>query len=223
MKNGKWQFEEVNCGVCGKNNTKLFCKRKGIETGIVYNVVRCRDCGFTYVNPRLNSESLLKLYDKDYYDEEKFIKQANYEEREKGIETEKISLIDSVLCRKPFRPGQTFLDVGCGMGGLMRDAMDVGYKVTGIEWSEDAYNYLKGKGLDVYRGEFENIDLDGKKFDVITAIAVLEHMRNPMPFFEKVSASLKSGGIFYYVTILTTLAGPRQSPVLIKSASGMPT
>lgn len=195
-----WRFEEVKCGICGSGNSGLLYKKRGIETGFLYNIVRCRECGFVYVSPRLTSNSLLKLYDKDYYHKENFIKQATFDEREKGIETEKISLIESVQCRKKFQKGQTLLDVGCGLGGLLYDAKRVGYKVTGIEWSDDAYNYLRNRGLDVYLGEFENIDLGGKKFDVITAIAVLEHMRNPMPFFEKVSDCLNKGGIFYYVT-----------------------
>jgi len=94
------------------------------------------------------------------------------------------------------------------------DAMSAGYKISGIEYSKDAYDYLKRQGLNVYLGEFENVDVYEEKFDIITAIAVLEHVRDPMAFFRKISSCLKPGGVFFYVTanfdsLISKILGPK--------------
>ena len=54
-------MEFVVCNLCNSNSTKPLMKIDG------FNIVKCRNCGLTYVNPRLKPVSLHKIYNKNYY------------------------------------------------------------------------------------------------------------------------------------------------------------
>src|SRR3989338_7064791 len=48
----------------------LFCHRRNAEKlyPALLNVVRCRECGLIYADPRLRQEEVLKLYSREYFE-----------------------------------------------------------------------------------------------------------------------------------------------------------
>ena len=72
----------------------------------------------------------------------------------------------------------TFLDVGCGMGHLMRNLIKKGYVGNGIEASNDALKkYLKDfKPDNVLLAGAENIPFANNSFDVVICLDVMEHL-----------------------------------------------
>jgi ubiquinone/menaquinone biosynthesis C-methylase UbiE len=51
-----------------------------------------------------------------------------------------------------------------------------------------------------YKGQLENIDFGGRRFDVIYCSNLLEHVPDPFVFLRKCAALLHRGGVIYGVT-----------------------
>lgn len=92
------------------------------------------------------------------------------------------------LCKK----GSKVLDVGCYTGDLLTSLPD-GYLKYGIEMSHEASNLAKMRDIRIIGNDLYNINTT-TKFDVITAIDVIEHTDNPKEFIQKLSLLLETNG-----------------------------
>jgi cyclopropane-fatty-acyl-phospholipid synthase len=103
------------------------------------------------------------------------------------------------------RPGDHFLDVGCGWGGLLRWAAHCyGAKALGVTVSESQFDYAQeqfkatgaGAAIEVRLDDFR--DLKGMQFDRIASVGMYEHVgeRNLSDYFRTISKLLRPGGIF---------------------------
>jgi cyclopropane-fatty-acyl-phospholipid synthase len=112
-----------------------------------------------------------------------------------------------LICRKlRLQPGERFLDLGCGYGGLLMYAVErFGVQGLGITLSEQhgllARERIRAKGLGercrVEIMDYRDLDL-AQPFDKIAAIGIAEHVgeRRLPDFFRRVYALLKPGGLF---------------------------
>jgi 2-polyprenyl-6-hydroxyphenyl methylase/3-demethylubiquinone-9 3-methyltransferase len=113
--------------------------------------------------------------------------------------------------RRPYE-GLSFLDIGCG-GGLLSEPMArLGAEVTGIDPSErnigTARHHAEAQALSIdYRvGTAEALAGDGRRFDVILNMEVIEHVLDPAAFMATCASLLKPGGFMVVSTINRTLA-----------------
>jgi SAM-dependent methyltransferase len=96
--------------------------------------------------------------------------------------------------------GASFLEVGCGMGGYLLAARDIGYRVCGVEPS--AMHSAAARRLTDLRivdGYFEP-GLLGEKFDVILLSHVIEHIYLPKAFLASLALDLLPGGRLVVIT-----------------------
>jgi SAM-dependent methyltransferase len=71
-------------------------------------------------------------------------------------------------------------DIGFGFAQALLFFKNKKMKVSGIEPSKEGYEFAKKNGLDVNQGSIESTFIDVKqKFDLVTLLNVLEHLRNP--------------------------------------------
>ena len=78
----------------------------------------------------------------------------------------------------------TSLDIGCGTGALPLMLWEkLRLDVAGVEPSIDYRAYARAQGLTVY----PNLDDVTGKYDLVTCIHMLEHLREPRPFLEKLT------------------------------------
>lgn len=89
-------------------------------------------------------------------------------------------------------------DIGCNIGVLVNVFSEAGFNSTGYDLNNIAIE--KGRSL------FLNVEListpvesDGRQYDLLTAIDVLEHIKIPTEFFRSVLACLKPGGHLFVV------------------------
>ena len=101
-------------------------------------------------------------------------------------------------------PKAQVLDVGCGGGFLSNELAKNGYKVTGVDLSQDSLHVAKI--YDVTQSvKYEVADAyelpypDGS-FDVITAMDFLEHVERPGEIIKEFARVLKPGGVFFFHT-----------------------
>jgi 2-polyprenyl-6-hydroxyphenyl methylase/3-demethylubiquinone-9 3-methyltransferase len=109
------------------------------------------------------------------------------------------------LDEQGFRPleGKSALDVGCGAGLLTEPLARLGAVVTGIDASaeviEAARAHAAGTGIAInyLAGGVE--DLDGR-YDVVTAMEVIEHVADPQRFVDDLARRLGPGGLLIMST-----------------------
>jgi len=104
-----------------------------------------------------------------------------------------------------FRPltGKNALDVGCGAGLLAEPLARLGAKVTAVdaapELIEVAKAHAEGQGLAIdYRAT--GVEEVGGKFDLVTAMEVVEHVADPQQFIDSLAARLAPGGLMILST-----------------------
>ena len=104
------------------------------------------------------------------------------------------------------------LDIGCGGGLLSERIARLGASVTGIDITQNSIDIAKihafNSGLNI---NYINTDVSlfiknnsSKKFDLVIASEVVEHLDNRNLFFEEVSKLLKNKGILILTTINKT-------------------
>ena len=102
--------------------------------------------------------------------------------------------------------GEKLLDVGCGSGSLMFKARDKFKEVYGIDISPSRVEAAKKSAFEKF-GENNNfhflvcningrIDFPDGMFDVVTAIAIIEHVFDPYFVVGEIHRVLKPGGVF---------------------------
>lgn len=115
--------------------------------------------------------------------------------------------------------GAAVLDVGCGEGALLWGMRRLGLEVHGCDLSPPAVELARGLvGTDrVHVGTLNEVPYKPATFDCVVALEVIEHLPNPRPFLDSVTALLKPGGML----LLTTPNRHRVFAVL-KRALGRP-
>ncbi|HHC07991.1 MAG TPA: class I SAM-dependent methyltransferase [Actinobacteria bacterium] len=123
-----------------------------------------------------------------------------------------------VICRKlELRPGERFLDVGCGWGSLVLHAASrYGVEATGVTLSSEQAEYArlaaKRAGVDdrVTILERDYRELDGT-FDAIASVGMVEHVgaRQLPRYFRRLRSMLEPGGRLLNHGIVTRERGRR--------------
>jgi 2-polyprenyl-6-hydroxyphenyl methylase/3-demethylubiquinone-9 3-methyltransferase len=111
---------------------------------------------------------------------------------------------------RPFA-GLTLLDIGCGGGLLCEPLARLGFSVTGIDAAErnigTASNHAERSGLAIdYRLAMpEDLVAEGKTFDAVLSMEVVEHVSDVTLFLDAVGALCRPGGAMAGATMNRTL------------------
>lgn len=107
--------------------------------------------------------------------------------------------------------GLSLIDVGCG-GGLIAEPMRrLGFEVTGVDASTEnvgtARAHAEMMGLEIaYRAATaEQVAAEGRTFDVVLALEIVEHVVDPEAFLRTCAAMVAPGGMMVVATLNRTL------------------
>jgi len=184
-------LETVACNLCGSRRYTTVYEMPDVRLfpDEYFAVVECDECGLGFVNPRPDRKEILKYYPWNYYQNEESVGFARYLRK-------RFTQQAGYLKKAEERPGPgKLLDVGCYNGEFPRFMAARGWNVSGVEISEVSQRITD---FPVFRQEFSEISICEPTYDAITAWAVLEHVHDPMAYFQKVSQVLKEGGLFIF-------------------------
>jgi SAM-dependent methyltransferase len=191
------------------------CFRCGTDGDPVHDmdpfaVVRCPECGQTFVNPRLNEAGRLALYgDAAYFDEGVYATP-----RASALQRAWIGGRLDLIGRYLEPEGGRVFEAGCAYGLFLDEARRRGFGVAGLELSpvaaETASRLL---GVEVIQGEVVDLDRDDD-FDAMVFWDTIEHVPDPAAFIAATRRMVRPGGIValscpYYDSIPARLLGTR--------------
>lgn len=149
-----------------------------------YKVVRDNEYGFLRIDPTPSREEVARFYKEEFYSTEyKAFNDSTLEAQEEALEfnrTRYRQLLEIALPNEDQRAGKKLFDIGCGFGDLLKYASEQGLECSGVEASPEAAEHLRSLGFDIRIGDIESdYPNRGQRYDVVTLLNVLEHLRDP--------------------------------------------
>jgi SAM-dependent methyltransferase len=196
----------MTCPICGSSaraSGSLFSSFSGRS----FSFARCGDCGYGWViDPR---EDYGALYDEAYYVGQGADPGVNYQAqflegpdsllaKIKEVEFDALlTTMTTVLRARHQRAmtGMKILDFGGGVGGFVRYLNDRGLDA---ELHEEGYGleFAASHGVKVRR-RLEDVS---ELYDVVVAIEVLEHIKDPHAALDTIHRVLKPSGLLLFTT-----------------------
>ncbi len=187
-----------SCLVCGGVEVELFCTafdRFRNRPQPVWDILRCRGCGFGWTSPPLPEAEIPLHYPATYLGNtaraiEEYLSGKIASSRSWRGEAEKAEWVHR--CRH----SGTILDVGCGDGKFLWALDPKKWERTGVELSAETVSLVNTRipSLRMIQGDIYSPRLMKESFDVITFWHVLEHLPNPARNLRRASELLRNGG-----------------------------
>lgn len=145
---------------------------------------------------------------------------AYYRSEDDSLELAQMQKLDHILNKLMLKPGEHFLDIGCGWGSLiLRAAKQYGAVATGITLSRNQFKYIQkrieAEGLQhlckVALCDYRDMP-EAEKFDKIASIGMFEHvgLDNLALYFRKIRSLLNEGGLILNHGITTSDVASRE-------------
>ena len=222
-------FRDMPCDLCGTGDFVRLGKPKASERmkDIIplppdISVVRCTNCGFYYTHPMpfWRDEDLQRIYDAAYFPPmtrwwEQVKTQADPRRRLDAIETH-------ANC-----PTLRFLEVGCGLGYGLEDAVRRGWDACGQDVSSFFAEQVESRlGVRVFVGQLAEAGYPEHSFDAVYIDSVLEHLPSPVQMLREVHRILRPGGVAHLTvtnegalvnrlrSLILRMSPLRRSPIL---------
>lgn len=176
----------VECPVCRGHDLTVALRKHGAD------IITCRSCDLQFCANEPTAEIARSLYSEEYFNgaEKGYVDYIGDEATHRQQARRYLKRIRDL----GQRPGR-LLDVGCAAGFFLDEARLQGWDVTGCEVSDFASRHAREVlGLPVVTGDYPNVDVGGKTFDLITFFNVLEHLPDARTVAERTWRMLSPGG-----------------------------
>ena len=181
--------------------------------GVSYYLDYSEESDIWWVNPRPEMEFYEALYTKCFYNSP-IPEQFGYA----GYETDQDRRKDkAVLNWRDIENSinitnkNKLLEIGCASGEFLIEAGNRGgwSDLYGVEIDEGMVETARKSGVNIFSGFFEEIDFSGKRFDLIFADNVIEHVMSPLDTLKKCNSMQIKGDLLILRLPDTQPSGPR--------------
>ena len=107
--------------------------------------------------------------------------------------------------------GVDLLDIGCGAGLFAEPLARLGADVVGVDPSPASIDVARrhagetGAKVAYRAATVEELGVEERRFDIVSAMEVIEHVANPKAFVASAASLVKPGGLFLASTLNRTL------------------
>jgi 2-polyprenyl-3-methyl-5-hydroxy-6-metoxy-1,4-benzoquinol methylase len=173
--------QHTECFVSGSKKLKPL---KGYEK---HYLVKSSPLGFVFCSRIPTQEELIKHY--EGYSRNNYLSPVTIKRY--------YELLDEF---EKYRKTGKILDVGCGTGLFLAEALKRGWEVYGTEFTDKAIEICTKKNIRMHQGKLDPAWFPDETFDIITSFEVLEHINNPVEEVRNINKILRTGGLFYFTT-----------------------
>ncbi|MDP1721971.1 MAG: class I SAM-dependent methyltransferase [Candidatus Gottesmanbacteria bacterium] len=165
--------------LCGKiKTTRLF------QSGL-FDVIKCSSCGQVRIETRDGAKRT------GYYEEEDVKFYLSHQEMFRRLFGNLLRFIHR------YAPSGTLMDIGAGVGLLLDEARNMGYRVIGFEPSKASVKAAKKYfGIELIPREFhKTLKNMNSNIDIVVINHVLEHLKNPKEIIGLCAETLSDTGV----------------------------
>tara|TARA_Y100000590_G_scaffold371896_1_gene434533 strand:+ start:620 stop:1549 length:930 start_codon:yes stop_codon:yes gene_type:complete len=194
-------FEEVVCNLCKSNDYSITYEstrdytqdfnldefRSSGDEILKDRLIKCDNCGLSYVSPRVQSDIMLKGYKESV--DKTFVSQVRGREITSRYSMKRIQ---SIWGKSPAK----LLDIGTANGSFLKVAKNMGWEVYGCEpnkwmcqWSKENYDIILDEGT-LFDAKYNS-----NYFNVISLWDVIEHTPNPKQILFECNRILQRDGL----------------------------
>jgi len=164
-----------------------------------YRIVRDPRYGYHRVDPVPSEEEVERYYAQEFYSTE----YQRFNDSSLGVQQEEKEFFDSRwedVCRHVQRhfggiEGVSVFDVGFGFAQALLYFKAKGMIAAGLEPSAEGVAYALEQGIEAYQGGIEEFEVVGdRRYQVVTLINVLEHLRFPQETLTSIREELLAPG-----------------------------
>lgn len=170
-----------NCILCGSSEFNSVYEKE------LEDLVSCKSCKLVFFKKIPSLPELIANYNNyPRHDSISAITLKRYEEILTGFES--------------YKKLNRVIDVGCGNGHLLAVAKKLGWEVFGTEFTDQAVQLCKQKGIHMQEGVLDPKNYEPNSFDCLFFVEVIEHINNPLEELAKFHKLLRPGGVLYITT-----------------------
>lgn len=187
-----------SCPACESKSFSDLGKPIESKPDSIYNVVECNNCKLNWCNPMPDQEDLNNYYSKYYETRYSTVDKYPLKTKIKIILTlRKHRLKNYFAIIDKYSPGKSILDFGCGEADILYVAKEKGWKILGVDYSNELSEKFKTDNIDFKPGsDLNQIGIEENSFDCITAKHVIEHIPEITKFLDSIKKYLTPNGIF---------------------------
>lgn len=197
--------EEISYNCCPICNSFYEKWRSKVTEAGKFNIVKCKQCGYAFINPRPSHNYLMSYYSKEGHragvsvGEKATIDSVLKQEAEfpnSTVDAKRIMKTVSIMRGNTSKVANRFLDIGCGYGFFSKEALGNKYAVTALELASTEKSIAqKMTGVNPIQSSFEEFSEKAGSYDVILMSQILEHALDVNGWISKASTLLADQGI----------------------------
>jgi 2-polyprenyl-3-methyl-5-hydroxy-6-metoxy-1,4-benzoquinol methylase len=179
------------CPICKSKRHEIFVKVFG------YAFHQCNSCGHIFSKTPPKSSAIKDLYASNNnpgkikaVQAEIYARKELYDKRVKNIALPKLKFIT-----KRIRPGGKWIDIGAGVGEIIKAATLLGWDASGLESDATEISFARLMGIKLTNVFIDRQDLSRyvKDARVVSLFNVLEHVPSPCDFMSVLSKNMRKG------------------------------
>ena len=173
----------------GKIPSAVLADRVQFSQGYLTDVVECDHCGIIFRYPRPGNDEITERYAADRYDSERLqaihnLQLADSRERARNIER-----------LLPHASIPTVVELGSFAGSFLFAGQERGWNILGIDPGEDVIEFCRARGLRVYRGTVNDVELPPRSCDAVAIWNTFDQLPDPVPTLSRIMGLLRPRGI----------------------------
>lgn len=171
------------CYLC--NSDHIFHRPGSVRDNKRLKILECIDCGLVFLS---SNNHIKKLhYENSGMHNGKKPNVTEWLKQTKSDDLRRYRFLKNYIINKKV------IDFGCGAGGFLKYISKYVKKADGIELEKAMQQSFMERKLNVYTS-YENAAQSKKKWDILTAFHVVEHLVDPKEILLKLSKLLKDNG-----------------------------